>query len=83
MPVTLEELGWDDRWQLPPDGTVARIVAEHRGAYHARAADGVAWAEATGKTFLAASRDKRELPTVGDWSCSIAGAKHSPAQVRP
>ena len=28
-------LGWDDRWQAPPDGVVARIVAEHRGAYHA------------------------------------------------
>jgi ribosome biogenesis GTPase / thiamine phosphate phosphatase len=67
MPVTLEELGWDPSWPLPADGTVARIVAEHRGAYHAAAPGGVAWAEATGKAFLAASRDKRELPTVGDW----------------
>jgi ribosome biogenesis GTPase / thiamine phosphate phosphatase len=81
--VTLEELGWDPRW-APPEGAdggiIARIVAEHRGAYHARAADGVAWAEATGKAFLAASRDKRELPTVGDWvildrwSEALAGA---------
>ncbi|HEY1547604.1 MAG TPA: ribosome small subunit-dependent GTPase A [Kofleriaceae bacterium] len=66
--MTLEELGWDPSWPRPADGgTIARIVAEHRGAYHARAVDGVAWAEATGKAFLAASRDKRELPTVGDW----------------
>ncbi len=80
MAVTLVDLGWDDRWQAPADGVVARIVAEHRGAYHARAADGVVWAEATGKAFLAASRDKRELPTVGDWvvldrwSEALAGA---------
>jgi ribosome biogenesis GTPase len=81
--VTLEELGWDASWPPPEgaaDGVVARIVAEHRGAYHARAGDGVAWAEATGKAFLAASRDKRELPTVGDWvvldrwSEALAGA---------
>jgi ribosome biogenesis GTPase len=67
VPVTLEELGWDASRPLPADGTVARIVAEHRGAYHAAGLGGVAWAEATGRAFLAATRDKRELPTVGDW----------------
>lgn len=54
---------------MPADGVVARIVAEHRGAYHAHGPGGVAWAEATGRAFLRATdkRDKRELPTVGDW----------------
>jgi ribosome biogenesis GTPase len=45
-------------------------VSEHRGAYHVAGARdgglGVAWAELPGRTFRAA-RDKRDLPTVGDW----------------
>jgi ribosome biogenesis GTPase / thiamine phosphate phosphatase len=66
--VTLAMLGWDERRQaqVPADGVVARIVAEHRGAYHAHGPGGVAWAEATGRAFHRAS-DKRALPTVGDW----------------
>ena len=82
--MTLVDLGWDDRRQaqVPADGIVARIVAEHRGAYHAHGPGGVAWAEATGRAFLRATdkRDKRELPTVGDWvvldrwSEALAGA---------
>jgi ribosome biogenesis GTPase len=43
-----------------------RIVAEHRGAYHASGDGGVAWCELTGRAFHAAA-DKRQLPTVGDW----------------
>ena len=61
-------LGWDDRWaQAAPDGAdVVRVIAEHRGAYHVAGAGGTAWAELPGKRFHAA-RDKRDLPTVGDW----------------
>jgi len=68
----LEALGWDEGWEAAreaandPDGTPVRIVAEHRGAYHAAGAGGVAWCEVTGKTFHTAA-DKRGLPTVGDW----------------
>jgi ribosome biogenesis GTPase len=69
----LMSLGWDAAWNAAwqaadPDGTAvpARIVAEHRGAYHASDATGVAWCEATGRAFHVAA-DKRELPTVGDW----------------
>ncbi|HEY4055167.1 MAG TPA: ribosome small subunit-dependent GTPase A [Kofleriaceae bacterium] len=43
-----------------------RIIAEHRGAYHALGPGGVAWVEIPGKTFHQA-QDKRALPTVGDW----------------
>jgi len=68
----LAALGWDGGWEAAreaandPDGTPARIVAEHRGAYHAAGDGGVAWCEVTGKSFHTAA-DKRGLPTVGDW----------------
>jgi ribosome biogenesis GTPase len=77
----LARLGWDARWaQAAPAGDVVRIIAEHRGAYHvvgeaprhegegADSSGGLAvgWAELTGKRFHAA-KDKRDLPTVGDW----------------
>jgi ribosome biogenesis GTPase / thiamine phosphate phosphatase len=70
--MTLDELGWDDAWQAASraaddTGIVpARIVSEHRIAYHAHGPGGVAWCEATGRAFHVAA-DKRELPTVGDW----------------
>ena len=70
--MTLEDLGWDEGWQAASvaageDGIVpARIIAEHRIAYHAYGPGGVAWCEATGRAFHVAA-DKRELPTVGDW----------------
>ena len=66
-------LGWDPAWDaarraVDPEGALepVRIAAEHRGAYHAHGAGGVAWVELTGKTFHDAG-DKRALPTVGDW----------------
>jgi ribosome biogenesis GTPase len=69
----LDRLGWDDGWAAaaraadPDDALRAvRIAAEHRGAYHATEGAGTAWAELTGRAFHRA-RDKRELPTVGDW----------------
>ena len=69
---TLRSLGWDATWDAAShaldDGTTApaRIVAEHRGAYHAHGPGGIAWCEATGRAFHVAA-DKRALPTVGDW----------------
>jgi ribosome biogenesis GTPase / thiamine phosphate phosphatase len=67
----LERLGWDDEWaaaRLAADASLqpVRIVAEHRGAYHASDGDTVAWVELTGKSYHRAA-DKRALPTVGDW----------------
>ncbi len=70
--MTLEILGWDEAWAAasraldPGTAVAARIVAEHRGAYHAHGPGGVAWCEATGRAFHVAA-DKRALPTVGDW----------------
>ena len=65
--------GWDDRWEAarvaadPTGALVAvRISAEHRGAYHAMNEAGSGWVEITGKAYNDA-RDKRALPTVGDW----------------
>ena len=51
-----------------PDGRLApvRVAAEHRGAYEASGDGGTAWIELPGVAFHRA-RDKRELPTVGDW----------------
>lgn len=67
----LARLGWDDRWQAAQnavDATLSpvRIVAEHRGAYHASDGACTAWVELTGRTYHRAA-DKRALPTVGDW----------------
>jgi ribosome biogenesis GTPase len=70
MLVDLIDLGWDDAWQRAADAhpglAPARIAVEHRGAYEALGAAGTVWAELRGVAYHAA-RDKRELPTVGDW----------------
>src|SRR5688572_5628286 len=69
----LQSLGWDTDWDdarraVDPDCALApvRIIAEHRGAYHASNGAQVAWLELTGRAFHRA-QDKGELPTVGDW----------------
>jgi len=69
----LARLGWDARWQAARAAAdpaltwqPARVAAEHRGAYQALGAGGVAWIELPGRAFHAAA-DKRDLPTVGDW----------------
>lgn len=69
----LERVGWDSDWDdarraVDPDCALSpvRVVAEHRGAYHATNGEGIGWIELTGKAFHSA-RDKRELPTVGDF----------------
>lgn len=65
--------GWTSAWEtarreVDPEGTFepVRIGAEHRGAYQALGAGGQGWVELTGKAY-ADARDKRALPTVGDW----------------
>jgi ribosome biogenesis GTPase len=77
--VNLDELGWDAAWAAAAEAaaagrelTPARIVVEHRGAYEAIGAAGPIWAELRGKDYHEA-RDKRALPTVGDWVL-VAGA---------
>jgi ribosome biogenesis GTPase len=69
----LERIGWNSDWEdarraVDPDSLLipVRIVAEHRGAYHATNGDGVGWVELTGRAYNRA-QDKRALPTVGDF----------------
>jgi ribosome biogenesis GTPase len=67
----LAALGWDPAWAAAAAGqrdglAPARIAIEHRGAYQAIGEAGTVWAELRGKDYFAA-RDKRALPTVGDW----------------
>jgi ribosome biogenesis GTPase len=81
----LQRVGWDSDWDdarraVDPDCALSpvRIVAEHRGAYHATSGEGVGWVELTGRAYNRA-QDKRELPTVGDfvlvehWEKALAG----------
>lgn len=70
--MTLEDLGYNSffeaqRQRLQLDNFVmARIIAEHRGAYTVLSPHGEYCAKVTGKRmFTAVSRD--EYPAVGDW----------------
>jgi ribosome biogenesis GTPase len=89
MPA-LVHLGWDDAWARAaaahdPGWTPARVAIEHRGAYEVLADAGAMIAELPGRTYRAA-KDKRALPTVGDWvlvsGAAEAIASGSPAIVR-
>jgi ribosome biogenesis GTPase / thiamine phosphate phosphatase len=69
----IDQLGWNEAWEqrrhgVDPGGalTPVRIIAEHRGAYHASDGAAIAWVELPGRTYHRA-HDKRALPTVGDW----------------
>ena len=82
--------GWDDAWARAaaahdPAWTPARVAIEHRGAYEVLAEAGAFVAELPGRTYRAA-KDRRALPTVGDWvlvsGADAAIASGSPAIVR-
>ncbi len=69
---TIEDLGYNaffesNRKELKLDGfLVARVTAEHKGAYKVRSANGEYLAKITGKQmFNAVSRE--DYPAVGDW----------------
>src|SRR5262249_59667872 len=69
--MDLGALGWDDDWARAAaehDGelTPARVAIEHRGAYEVLGAGGAMIAELPGRSYRDA-KDKRALPTVGDW----------------
>jgi ribosome biogenesis GTPase len=70
--MTLHSLGWDDHFETSfqpfhTDGFVpARVVLEHRHAYHLLSADGELTAECTGR-MLHESCGRGDLPAVGDW----------------
>lgn len=70
--IRLDELGYGEflgsgkEPLVPAEYRVARVVAEHKGAYRVRGASGERVAKMTGKQiFTAVSRE--DYPAVGDW----------------
>jgi len=67
-----EDLGYDpffesSRRQMNLTGfSVARVIAEHRGSYKVKNANGEFSAKITGKQMFAASK-REDYPAVGDW----------------
>ena len=84
--LTIEDLGWDaffetNRAKLGLDAfQVARVIAEHRGVYKVKNAEGEYLAKITGKQrFDAKSRE--DYPAVGDW-VAIAETDKQQAVIR-
>jgi len=69
---TIEDLGWDDFFQLNRiklglDGfLIARVVAQYKGAYKVKNAEGEYLAKITGKQMFGAM-SREDFPAVGDW----------------
>ncbi len=70
--LKIEDLGWDEFFETNQrklglaDFAVARVIAEHRGAYVVKNASGEYSGKITGKQmFKATSRE--DYPAVGDW----------------
>ena len=70
--IKIEDLGWDDffavnRKKLGLDSfEVARIIAQHKGAYKIKNANGEYLAKITGKQMFSAT-SREDFPAVGDW----------------
>lgn len=70
--MKIENLGWDEffesnRVKLGLDFfKIARVIAEHRGAYKVKNAKGKYLAKITGKQIFKAS-SREDYPAVGDW----------------
>jgi len=68
----IEDLGWDNFFEsnltkLGLDGfQVARVTAEHKGAYKVKNENGEYLAKITGKQMFDA-KSKEDFPAVGDW----------------
>jgi len=70
--MTLEDLGYDDFFESKrarrgaEDVRVARVIAQARGGYRVKDADGEYVAKVTGKRMHTAS-SREDYPAVGDW----------------
>lgn len=70
--MKIEDLGYDDffefnRKELELDGfSVARVIAEYKGAYRVKNANGEYLAKITGKDMYKALT-RKDYPAVGDW----------------
>lgn len=68
----LEKMGWDDWFAAHAGassdaGRPGRVVAELRGEYRVRTADGEVAAILTGRAMRETAGDRLERPVVGDW----------------
>lgn len=86
MPSSLEDLGYSEFFEVARKDlgfshySIARVMAEHRGAYSVRNIDGDYFAKVTGKyIFTATSRD--DYPAVGDW-VAISELEQNKASIR-
>lgn len=70
--MKIEDLGWNEFFESNwaklglNDFSVARIIAEHRGAYKVKNASGEYLAKITGKHIFNA-KSREDFPAVGDW----------------
>lgn len=68
----IEDFGWDNYFESKKTGlelgdfSVARVVAEHRGAYKVKNESGEFLAKITGKQMFK-SESREDYPAVGDW----------------
>lgn len=83
--IPLHRLGWTDFFQRQLDALQervepARVTTGGRGIYHLLSASGPRIATVTGR-LLHETRDRAELPAVGDWVGIRAGAPDGPSPI--
>ena len=70
--MKLEDLGYNKNFESNrqklelKEFSVARVIAEHKGAYRVKNSDGEYFAKVTGKTIFGA-QSREDYPAVGDW----------------
>jgi ribosome biogenesis GTPase / thiamine phosphate phosphatase len=70
--MKLEDLGYNKNFESNRqklelgEFSVARVIAEHKGAYRVKNSDGEYFAKVTGKTIFGA-QSREDYPAVGDW----------------
>lgn len=70
--IKIEELGWDEFFESNRmklglnDFSVARVIAEYKGAYKVKNESGEYLAKITGKQMFNA-KSREDFPAVGDW----------------
>jgi ribosome biogenesis GTPase len=83
--LKLEDLGYDDFFETHrkasglPDDAVARVIAQHRGAYGIKNPAGEYLAEVTGRLVHTALTSE-DYPAVGDW-VAVSGLDSQPAMI--
>lgn len=83
---SIEKLGWNTFFETNrkklglADFPVARVIAEHKGAYKVKGASGEYLAKITGKQMFDA-KSREDFPAVGDW-VAITKANQGQAMIR-